>query len=276
MQQLTQRFSSLAMLIGGGGLALTTFGSSCFYAVQPGERAVLFDRIAGVKQTVYGEGLHFMVPLLQWPVIYETRITAFRHQTETASKDLQTVKLTVRLLHQPEIDKLPWIFSNIGLKYAESVLPSIGNEVLKAVVAEFDADELVTQRETVSNDIRQRLIKRANHYNIILRDVSITSLEFSPEYTAAIERKQVEQQIAERQKFVVEKAKQEKEASVIRIEGETEAGRLISESMQASPEFLELRKIETAKKIAALLAGNPGVVYLPSKGGNLLLNLPQR
>ena len=64
-QQLTQRFSSLAMAIGGGGLALTTFGSSFFYSVHPGERAVLFDRVQGVKQKVYGEGLHFMVPVLQ-------------------------------------------------------------------------------------------------------------------------------------------------------------------------------------------------------------------
>ena len=64
-QQFTQRFSSLAMAIGGGGLALTTFGSSFLYAVHPGERAVLFDRISGVKQNVYGEGVHFLIPVLQ-------------------------------------------------------------------------------------------------------------------------------------------------------------------------------------------------------------------
>ena len=74
----------------------------------------------------------------------------------------------------------------------------------------------------------------------------------SPEYTAAIERKQVEQQIAERQRFVVEKAKQEKLATVIRIEGETEAGRLISEAMKISPEFLELRKIEASKVLETI------------------------
>ena len=66
---------------------------------------------------------------------------------------------------------------------------------------------------------------------------------YSPEYTAAIERKQVEQQIAERQKFIVEKSKQEKLAAVIRVEGETEAGRLLSEAMKISPEFLELRTL---------------------------------
>jgi hypothetical protein len=78
----------------------------------------------------------------------------------------------------------------------------------------------------------------------------------SPEYTAAIERKQVEQQIAERQRFVVEKAKQEKMATVIRIEGETEAGRLISEAMKISPEFLELRKIEASKVFSSPMAAS--------------------
>tara|TARA_R110002050_G_scaffold51140_5_gene117809 strand:- start:951 stop:1277 length:327 start_codon:yes stop_codon:yes gene_type:complete len=106
---------------------------------------------------------------------------------------------------------------------------------------------------------------------IVLIDISNDYFN-SPEYTAAIERKQVEQQIAERQRFLVEKAKQEKLASVIRVEGETEAGRLISEAMQVSPEFLELRRIEAAKKIAAYLSRSRNVVYVPNKG-NLLLNV---
>mmetsp|Transcript_16177 Transcript_16177/g.22429 ORF Transcript_16177/g.22429 Transcript_16177/m.22429 type:complete len:274 (-) Transcript_16177:62-883(-) len=262
------------MKIAGAGLTVALLGNQATFVVEPGHSGVVFDRFQGVKEKVYGEGLHFVVPFLQWPIIYDTRITPSLHRTETASKDLQTIRLFVRLLHQPVVEKLPWIFSQVGTDYAERILPSIGNEVLKAVVAEFDADELVTQREAVSCDIRDRLIKRAEHYNIILRDVSITKLEFSPEYTAAIERKQVEQQIAERQKFIVEKSKQEKLAAVIRVEGETEAGRLLSEAMKISPEFLELRKIEAAKKIAEYLARSQRVVYLPNNGGNLLLNIP--
>merc|ERR1712188_144116 len=85
---------------------------------------------------------------------------------------------------------------------------------------------------------------------IKLPDVSITHLEFSDDYMKAVEQKQVAQQYAERQKFLVEKATQEKEAEVILAAGETEAAKLINEGMAAGNEFLELRKIEAAKVIA--------------------------
>tara|TARA_R110002050_G_scaffold51140_5_gene117810 strand:- start:1572 stop:2000 length:429 start_codon:yes stop_codon:yes gene_type:complete len=116
-------------LMGAGAVGVVA--KSFFYVVQPGERAIIFDRFQGVKQNVYNEGMHVKVPFLQWPVIYNTRITPSLHRTETASKDLQTVRLTVRLLYQPVIEKLPWIYSEVGENYAERVLPSIGNEVLK-------------------------------------------------------------------------------------------------------------------------------------------------
>ena len=74
--------------------------------------------------------------------------------------------------------------------------------------AQYNASQLITQREQVSMSIRQLLIQRAAHFNMILDDVSITALTFGKEYTAAIEAKQVAQQEAERAKFVVEKAKQ--------------------------------------------------------------------
>merc|ERR1711982_305099 len=114
--------------------------------------------------------------------------------------------------------------------------------------------------------------KRAGDFNINLRDVSITHLEFIDDYMKAVEQKQVAQQYAERQKFLVEKATQEKEAEVILAAGETEAAKLINEGMTAGSEFLEFRKIEAAKVIARTMSRSRNVSYLPG-GGNVLLNL---
>lgn len=104
---------------------------------------------------------------------------------------MQTVSLTLRVLHRPELSALPSIYSRLGIDYDERVLPSIGNEVLKATVAQFDASELITQRELVSARIQQELMKRAAEFNIALDDVSLTHLTFGKEFTRAVEEKQV-------------------------------------------------------------------------------------
>lgn len=85
------------------------------------------------------------------------------------------------------------------------MLPSIGNEVLKSIVAQFDAAELITQREIVSSRIREDLLKRANEFNIELEDVSITHMTFGKEFTRAVEQKQIAQQEAERARYTVER-----------------------------------------------------------------------
>lgn len=185
---------------------------------------------------------------------------------------MQSVTLNLRVLHRPDIEHLPMIYSKLGLDYDERVLPSIGNEVLKAIVAQFDAGELITQREIVSHRIREELTKRATDFHIILEDVSITHLTFGKEFTNAVEQKQIAQQEAERAKFKVEKAEQEKQAAIIRAEGEAHAAHLISDAMQkAGSGLVELRRIEANKEIAASLAASKNISYLPAS--NVMWNM---
>ena len=150
----------------------------------------------------------------------------------TGTKDLQTIDISLRILHRPIQEFLPSIYTNIGLNYEEKILPSIGNEVLKSVVAQYDADQLLKLREKISNEIKESLITRARDFNIALDDVSIIHLAFMKEYTQAIEHKQVAQQQAERQKFIVLRDEEEKNAAIIRSEGEAEAAKLINDSVK--------------------------------------------
>ncbi|MCJ1462144.1 Prohibitin-1, subunit of the prohibitin complex (Phb1p-Phb2p) [Pseudocyphellaria aurata] len=259
-----------------------SFAQASIYDVKGGTRAVIFDRLSGVKDTVVNEGTHFLIPWLQKSIIYDVRTKPRNISTTTGSKDLQMVSLTLRVLHRPEVTMLPKIYQSLGLDYDERVLPSIGNEVLKAIVAQFDAAELITQRESVSARIRTDLLKRASEFNIALEDVSITHMTFGKEFTRAVEQKQIAQQDAERSRFIVEKAEQERQANVIRAEGEAESADIISKAVaKAGDGLIMIRRIEASREIAQTLAGNPNVTYLPGggdgkdggKGTGLLLGL---
>ncbi|RAO66137.1 uncharacterized protein BHQ10_002149 [Talaromyces amestolkiae] len=260
-----------------GALAI----DASMYDVKGGSRAVIFDRLSGVQEKVIGEGTHFLIPWLQRSIIFDVRTKPRNISTTTGSKDLQMVSLTLRVLHRPEVPNLPKIYQSYGTDYDERVLPSIGNEVLKAIVAQFDAAELITQREAVSNRIRTDLMRRAEQFNIALEDVSITHMTFGKEFTRAVEQKQIAQQDAERARFIVERAEQERQANVIRAEGEAESAEIISKAVaKAGTGLIEIRRIDASKEIAATLASNPNVTYLPGggegkegKGTSLLLGL---
>jgi prohibitin 1 len=268
-----QALNGLARAAVGIGAGISLFQASV-YNVDGGFRAVMFDRLSGVQRAVRGEGTHFRIPWVQTPHQFDVRIRPRNISSATGTKDLQIVTINLRVLSRPEEEHLPDIFSNLGVDYDERVLPSIGNEVLKAVVAQYNAEQLITKREAVSREVRDELTKRATEFHILLEDVSITDLKFGKEFTAAVESKQVAQQDSERARFLVLKAEQEKQAAIIRAEGESESARVISAALQKSPALVELRRIEAAKDIADTLSRSRNVTYLPSGGGqNMLLGL---
>jgi prohibitin 2 len=148
---------------------------------------------------------------------------------------MQNVNISVRVLFRPRVDKLVEIYRTLGLSFDDRVLPSIVNEVLKSIVAQYSAAQLLSQRDQVSGKIRRSLEERAQHFNIVIDDVSIVDLSFMKDFSDAIEAKQVAQQDAERAKFIVDQAKEAKKSIIIRAQGEGKPIELVGKAAMDNP-----------------------------------------
>jgi prohibitin 2 len=100
------------------------------------------------------------------------------------------------------------------------------------------------------------------------------SVQFSPEFTAAVEAKQIAQQEAQRAAFVVDRARQEKQAMIVSAQGEAMSAELIGKAVQRNAAYVTLRRIETAKEIAKILAQGSNRLLLDADA--LLLNVKEQ
>jgi prohibitin 2 len=270
--QLTKSGAPLALGL-GGAYGVYYCGTRAMFNVDPGHKALKYNRLTGVGSTRLEEGINFMIPWFERPIIFDVRARQNTTTSLTGTKDLQMVNISLRALIKPNQLGLPEIYRSLGTsdKWEEILMPSIVNEVLKSVVAQYNASQLISQREMVSRQVRERLSQRAAEFNVALDDVAITHINFSPEYEKAVESKQVALQNAERAKNLVTLAQQEKERIKIHAEGEAQTIKMIGESMKNNPGFVEMRRIDKAREVAALLSKSNNRMVLSTD--SLLLNL---
>jgi prohibitin 2 len=263
------------LAVGGVGLVgMSYFANNLIFNVEAGSRAVKFSRLSGIGNQVYPEGTHVQIPWFEWPIIFNVQTRAKVMTSTSGTKDLQMVKIDLRTLSRPHPDKIGDIYRKLGNRddYEDVVLSSMTNEVSKSVIARVNAQALISQRGQISAMIKRELSERLLKFNIILDEVAITHLEFSPDFKAAVESKQVAKEQADRAKFLVIKAEQEKNATIIRAEATTKEAELIGEAMKVNPEaYIDIRRIQRAAEISKAIAASPNRVVLSAE--TLLLNL---
>jgi len=224
-------------------VALIVIGGS-FFTVSSGERAIVFR--FGQVQNVVSDGLHFKIPFIENYKIVDIRTQKAHSPADAGTKDLQTVKTEVALNYHLVADSLADTYSRVGLDVENKVIDPRIQEIVKAVVARFSAEELLTKREDVKSEIAAGLRSSLVAYNITVEDIQITNFSFSHAFDAAIEAKQTAEQQALKAKNDLERIKVEAQQKIALAEAEARTIQIQAQAIkeQGGAEYVQLKAIE--------------------------------
>ncbi|HVT13125.1 MAG TPA: prohibitin family protein [Fimbriimonadaceae bacterium] len=221
----TARVVGVLMIVGGLLVASVVI-------VPSGNRAVLLRFGAAFGDLT--EGIHLITPGMDSTVLMETRTQKEESKATAASRDLQTVTTSLALNFHVDPSRIASIYRNVGTEYNSRIIDPAVQESLKTVTAKYTAEELIKNRSQVKSEVEQDITARLKAYDIIVEPagLSITNFDFSPEFNRAIEAKQVAQQEAEKQKYVLQQAELQKQTDVTKAEGTAQAAKLNAESLK--------------------------------------------
>lgn len=224
-------------------LALTVIFFNFFVIINPGQRGVLI-KFGEVQDRVLSEGIHAIIPLVNTVEKLSVRVQKKEQSAEASSKDLQDVFTDVALNWHIIPEKTNLVFQQIGNESSiiNRIIEPAVEEVLKAVMAEYTAEEIVTKRKQVKAEVDKFLAERLTPYYLAVDDISLVHVHFSERFGEAVETKQIAEQEAKRAGFMAIKAAKEAEAQVNLAKGEAEAQGLIQTTL--NNELLKKQTIE--------------------------------
>ena len=229
--------SSIALLV-----VLLIIAYSSFEIVGAGERGVVFSKFGGVQSSVRGEGLQLKIPFVHTIIPIDVRIQKSETGATASSKDLQTVSSRIALNYHIAPDRASQVYQEVGAFYKERLIDPSVQEAVKAVAAQFTAEELITRRAEVSTLIKETLSERLMPRNIIVDEFNIVDFNFSDVFNQAIEAKQTAEQEALKAQRDLERIKIEADQKVTSAKAEAESQRLQRETITET--ILQLRAIE--------------------------------
>jgi prohibitin 2 len=217
--------------------------------VEAGHRGVVLY-VGAVENRVLGEGIHFIIPFAEQVVPLEVRTLKFQADASAASNDLQEVQTTIALNYHISPSQANIIYQQLGADYADRIIAPTIQESVKASVAKFNAEELITKRATAKAVIAQTIGNTLSARNIVVETVFITDFKFSQAFA-----NQVESKVVAFQKFLTEQnnlkaiqvianqtvvqAQASARANVARASGESQAIQVITVQLKQSPQYLQ-------------------------------------
>jgi len=217
------------------------FGS--FGTVGAGERGV-FLQFGAVKDKIFGEGLYFKIPFVQSVVKMDVQTQKDEVPASASSKDLQMVTSKIALNYHPAPDLVNKLWQEVGENYNTRIIAPSIQEAVKATIAKFTAEELITKREEVKEQIKENLTKRLLENFIVVDGFNIIDFSFSEAFNTAIEAKVTAEQLKLKAERDLERIRIEKEQMIAAAQGKAEAIKIEAQALMQNPKVVELRWIE--------------------------------
>lgn len=214
-----------------GACSTLAFLLLCTFAIVPAGYSGVRVTAGRVSQTVLKAGPHLKLPFIQSIVNIDNRITRSDVTGNAASKDLQNVSSNVSVNYRVIASESASLYSNIGQNWDETIVRPAVQESLKAVMAQFTAEELITKRQQTSSQIAEIIAQKIEPYGLSISAVNILGMDFSDEFNAAIEAKQTAQQNALKAEQDLARIEVEAQQKVVQAEADAEANRIRSESI---------------------------------------------
>ena len=206
--------------------------------IQPGSVGIVI-RLGEAQPNALEEGMHFIIPFITGVQELNIKIQKAEVTTAAASKDLQTVNAAIVVNYRVDKSKAVTLFREIGIHYLSTVIEPAIQEAFKADSAKYTAEELITERSTVSLGIRESISTRLLQFGVVVDAVNITNFDFSSEFNKAIEAKMTAVQRALQAERELDRFKFEAQQKIETAKGEAEA---IMAKAKAEAEALNLKK----------------------------------
>jgi regulator of protease activity HflC (stomatin/prohibitin superfamily) len=215
---------------------------SFFTVISPGERGILLQ--FGNIQGIYEPGLHFQVPIINSVIIVDVRTQKSQEEVNAASKDLQLIHTIVALNYHIDPQKVDYLYKEVGTEYSARIINPAIQESVKAATAQFTAEELITKRPTVKDEIKAKLIDRLNKYYIVIDDFSIVDFSFSDEFNKAIEAKQTAVQEALKAENDLKRIQIEAQQNIETAKAQAESIRIQAAALKENKDLVSLKFVE--------------------------------
>lgn len=215
----------------------------CWGTVKAGHRGV-YVRMGAVQDKVAMEGFYTKAPFIEKVVEMSVQTQKEQVRTDAASKDLQTVTAEVAAGIHPLAEHVSDLYQKVGLNYVKVIVDPIMQESIKAVTAQYTAEELITKRELVRVGIKNQLIEKLSPHGIIVQDLNIVNFNFSGSFNASIEAKVTAEQNALAAKNKLAQVEFESKQAIAMAKGKAEAMSIESAAISSNAQILQLRALE--------------------------------